>query len=90
MSFPQLHQEVGLKVNYLNAEIVRQRSENTLIVSWENYLRMASDAGIVENEEVERATQVLEQKVDCSTGIIIPTTYRSLSHTHKKYPRSNY
>ena len=61
-TFPRLHEEVNVNVRYLNAEIVRLRKEHTLIVPWKNYLRMASDAGIVDEDEVRKATELLERK----------------------------
>lgn len=61
-TFPHLHQDVSTSTRYLNAEIVRLRKEPSMIVSWDDYLRLASDVGIVDMEEVEQATKFLERK----------------------------
>ena len=60
--FPHLAEDVSLGVIYLYGAILQLREDHAVLVSWDHYLQMASDAGVVE-VDIEQATAVLEFKV---------------------------
>lgn len=60
--FPHLAEDISLSVIYLYGAILQLRKNHAVLVSWDHYLQMASDAGVAE-VDIEQATAVLEFKV---------------------------
>jgi len=60
--FPHLAEEVSQSVIYLYGAILQLRKNHAVLVSWDHYLQLASDAGVTE-VDIEQATAVLESKV---------------------------
>ena len=60
--FPHLAEDISIGIIYLHCEILQLRENNTMILSWDHYLQLASDAGIAD-EAVPKSTAVLECKV---------------------------
>ena len=60
--FPHLVEEISSGIVYLYCEILQLREKNTMLLSWDHYLRLASDVGLAV-EAVQQATTVLEYKV---------------------------
>ena len=60
--FPHLVEEISPGIVYLYCEILQLREKNTMLLSWDHYLRLASDVGLAV-EAVQQATTVLEYKV---------------------------
>lgn len=60
--FPHLVEDVSLSIIYLFAAILQLRESNAVLLSWDHYLQLASDAGVTD-EDIEQATAVLEFKV---------------------------
>ena len=61
-TFPHLAEEISPSIVYLYCDILQLRENNTMLLSWDHYLRLASDVGLVD-EAVQQATTVLECKV---------------------------
>ena len=60
--FPHLAEDISLSVIYLYGAILQLREYHAVLVSWDHYLQLASDAGVAE-VDIEQATAVLEFKV---------------------------
>ena len=60
--FPHLAEDISVSVIYLYGAILQLRKNHAVLVSWDHYLQMASDAGVAE-VDIEQATAVLEFKV---------------------------
>lgn len=60
--FPHLAEEISPSIVYLYCEILQLREKNTMLLSWDHYLSLASDVGLAV-EAVQQATMVLEWKV---------------------------
>ena len=60
--FPHLAEDVSRSVIYLYGAILQLRENHAVLVSWDHYLQLASDAGVAE-VDIEQATAVLEFKV---------------------------
>ena len=65
--FPHLAEEISTGIVYLYCEIVQLRENNSMLLSWEHYLQLASEVGIAD-EAVSQATAVLECKVCLGKG----------------------
>ena len=60
--FPHLVEDVSLSVIYLYGSILQLRENNAVLLSWDHYLQLVSDAGVAD-EDLGKATAVLEYKV---------------------------
>ena len=60
--FPHLAEEISQSIVYLYSEILQLQENNTMLLSWEHYLGLASDVGMAD-KDVPQATTVLECKV---------------------------
>lgn len=60
--FPHLAEDISRSVIYLYGAILQLRENHAVLVSWDHYLQLASDAGVAE-VDIEQATAVLEFKV---------------------------
>lgn len=60
--FPHLAEDISLSVIYLYGAILQLRENHVVLLSWDHYLQLASDAGATE-VDIEQATEVLEFKV---------------------------
>ena len=61
--FPHLAENISPDIVYLYCEILQLRESNTMLLSWDDYLRIASDVGLAADEDVQKATMLLECKV---------------------------
>lgn len=59
---PHLPEDISQAIIYLHCEILQLRENNTMLLSWDQYVGLASDAGITDGS-VMKATAVLECKV---------------------------
>ena len=75
--FPHLTEDISLSVIYLYGAILQLRESNAVLLSWEHYRQLASDAGVTD-EDIEHATAVLEFKV-CE-NILAPFSLDMHSH----------
>ena len=95
--FPHLAEDISLSVIYLYGAILQLRKNHAVLVSWDHYLQLASDAGVAE-VDVERATAVLEFKVwekslapisfPEPTCLLVSTKTRSSGIINKLVPRA--
>ena len=60
--FPHVTEDISQAIIYLHCEILQLRENNTMLLSWDQYVGLASDAGITD-DAVMKATAVLECKV---------------------------
>jgi len=60
--FPHLTEDISQAIIYLHCEILQLRENNTMLLSWDQYIGLAADAGITD-DAVMKATAVLECKV---------------------------
>ena len=60
--FPHLAEDISPSIIYLYSAILQLRESNAVLLSWDHYLQLASDAGITD-ADIEQATAVLEFKV---------------------------
>lgn len=60
--FPHLAEDISLSTIYLYGAILQLRENHAVLVSWDHYLQLASDAGVAD-ADIEQATAVLEFKV---------------------------
>ena len=61
--FPHLTEKININLTYLYSEILRLREEKVVVIPWDQYLKLASESGITDQEEVRSATAVLECRV---------------------------
>lgn len=61
--FPHLAEDISPDIVYLYCEILQLRESNTMLLSWDHYLQVASDVGLEADEDVQKATMLLECKV---------------------------
>ena len=60
--FPHLAEDISHSIIYLYGTILQLRENNSVLLNWDHYLQLASDAG-VGDDDIEQATAVLEYKV---------------------------
>ncbi|XP_074610204.1 uncharacterized protein LOC141864376 isoform X2 [Acropora palmata] len=71
--FPHLADELSLNVLYLYCEILQLREANTMLLSWDHFVQLASDVGLT-GEAVLKAASLLECK-GCTLIFNIPSCY---------------
>ena len=60
--FPHLAEDISHSIIYLYGAILQLRENNSVLLNWDHYLQLSSDAGVAD-DDIERATAVLEYKV---------------------------
>ena len=60
--FPHLAEEISNSIVYLYSSILQLRENNSVLLSWDHYLQVASDAGVTD-ADIQQTTAVLEYKV---------------------------
>lgn len=73
--FPHLAEEISNSIVYLYSSILQLRENNSVLLSWDHYLQVASDAGVTD-ADIEQTTAVLEYK-----GCILVLNIPSSQHT---------
>lgn len=64
--FPHLTEKININLTYLYSEILKLREERIVVIPWDQYVKLASESGITDPEEVQSATAVLEYRVSFS------------------------
>lgn len=76
--FPHLTEDISQAIIYLHCEILLLRENNTMLLSWDQYLGLASDAGITD-DAVMKATAVLECKVRLTPELLSSNSHSGVS-----------
>ncbi|EDO29795.1 predicted protein [Nematostella vectensis] len=71
--FPHLLHKVDIHITYLHAEILKLREDKVVVIPWDNYLSIASEAGLTDKADVDAATELLECRIPASTQDHGPT-----------------
>lgn len=76
--FPHLTEDISQAIIYLHCEILLLRENNTMLLSWDQYVGLASDAGITD-DAVMKATAVLECKVRLTPELLSSNSHSGVS-----------
>ncbi|XP_048582483.1 uncharacterized protein LOC5520491 [Nematostella vectensis] len=71
--FPHLLHKVDIHITYLHAEILKLREDKVVVIPWDNYLSIASEAGLTDKADVDAATELLECR-GCIVVLKIPAS----------------
>ncbi|KAK3728436.1 hypothetical protein QZH41_009482, partial [Actinostola sp. cb2023] len=78
--FPHLTEEIPINITYLYSEILKLRDDQVVVISWDQYVKLASESGINDPAAIEKATTTLEYR-GCITVFRIPASNQDRSQT---------
>lgn len=77
--FPHLAEEISPSIVYLYSEILQLRESNTMLLSWDHFLQIASNVGMTD-ESLQKATTLLESK-GCILVFNIPSHHQTQGYS---------